>query len=169
MDVVSPATRSRMMAGIRGKDTKPEILVRKMLHAAGYRFRLHRRDLPGSPDIVLPKYRLAIFVHGCFWHQHEGCKFATVPATRAEFWEKKLASNRGRDQRDIGKLLSDGWRVMVIWECMLRDKDGKDGLVADLSEILRKNPGFIEIPSPKTIIPGPSYSHQDENEALDRE
>lgn len=119
-DIVDRATRSQMMAGIGPKDTKPEIAVRKLLHAMGYRFRLHRRDLPGTPDIVLPKYRLALFVHGCFWHRHPGCRFATWPKTRREFWRSKFAANVERDKRVQQELHDAGWRVETIWECHTR-------------------------------------------------
>lgn len=117
VDVVDRATRSRMMSGIRGRDTKPELIVRKYLHAAGLRFRLAPKNLPGKPDIVLPKYRTVAFVHGCFWHRHESCKFATVPATRPKFWLKKFADNVARDERVAKALEQTGWRVFVIWEC----------------------------------------------------
>lgn len=119
-DVVSAATRSRMMAGIRGRDTKPELTVRKALHGAGYRFRLHRRDLPGTPDIVLPKHRVCIFVHGCFWHRHLGCRFATSPATRVEFWSTKFQSNVARDAEAQRRLIELGWRVLIVWECGIK-------------------------------------------------
>jgi len=122
IDVVDRATRSRMMANIRGRDTKPEMLVRRMLHGAGFRFRLHHRLMPGRPDIVLPKHRAAIFVHGCFWHRHEGCRFCTTPATRPDFWRDKFAANVERDARNIASLLASGWRVATIWECALKDK-----------------------------------------------
>lgn len=108
------------MAGIKGRDTKPEVLIRKALFAAGFRFRLHRKDLPGSPDIVLPGRRVAVFVHGCFWHAHPGCRYAKTPATRREFWEAKLAANAERDRRARDALLSSGWRVLVVWECATR-------------------------------------------------
>jgi len=133
-DVVDAATRSRMMAGIKGSNTRPEIQTRKYLHARGYRFRLHRKDLPGRPDLVLPKYRAAVFVHGCFWHAHEGCRFFRIPSTRRAFWEDKLLGNRKRDERDVAELLARGWRVAVIWECGLRDGDsGLESLVAWLA------------------------------------
>lgn len=108
------------MSGIRGKNTKPEMLVRQALFALGHRFRLHRRDLPGAPDIVLPGRRVAVFVHGCFWHMHAGCKYAKLPSTRPEFWLQKLEGNVGRDHRAIEALLADGWRVLTVWECATR-------------------------------------------------
>jgi len=122
MDVVDSTTRSRMMSGIRGKHTRPEILVRQALFAAGFRFRLHRRDLPGAPDVVMVGRKIAIFVHGCFWHQHMGCKFAKLPSSRSEFWAKKLSGNVIRDQHAIASLLADGWRVLTVWECATRDQ-----------------------------------------------
>jgi DNA mismatch endonuclease (patch repair protein) len=118
-DIVSPAVRSRMMAGIKGKNTKPELIVRSYLHRAGFRFSLHRKDLPGRPDIVLPKYRTVVFVHGCFWHRHEGCRFATTPGTRRAFWLNKLRTNQLRDQRAIAALNEAGWRTYVLWDCEL--------------------------------------------------
>ncbi|MBI9080458.1 MAG: DNA mismatch endonuclease Vsr [Pseudodesulfovibrio sp.] len=116
-DIVDKATRSRMMSSIKGKDSKPEMAVRKFLHASGLRFRLHRKDLPGKPDIILPKYKTAIFVHGCFWHRHEGCPKATTPASNMDFWEQKFAGNIERDRRNQGVLRSLGWRVLIMWEC----------------------------------------------------
>lgn len=111
------------MRGIRSKDTKPELAVRRCLHAMGYRFRLHRRDLPGRPDIVLPRHRLAIQVYGCFWHQHAGCKLANIPQTRRDYWLPKLARNVERDAQSEAALAVLGWRVSTIWECELRDGD----------------------------------------------
>ena len=119
-DVVDSKTRSRMMAGIRSRDTKPERQVRSMLHRMGYRFTLRNRKLPGSPDIVLPRYRTAIFVHGCFWHRHPGCPKAITPATRAEFWQHKFAANVARDARAVQALDTLAWRVITVWECELR-------------------------------------------------
>lgn len=116
-DVVDPATRSRMMAGIRGKDTKPELVLRRLLHKLGFRFRLHRRDLPGRPDIVLPKYRTTVFVNGCYWHGHEDCHLFRLPESRREFWEDKIAANRVRDRRVRECLLDAGWKVVDVWEC----------------------------------------------------
>jgi DNA mismatch endonuclease (patch repair protein) len=120
-DVHTREQRSRNMAAIRGKDTKPEVLVRSVLHALGYRFRLYRKDLPGKPDIVLPKYRLVIFVHGCFWHSHS-CRYGSVvPATRPEFWSSKRIGTTKRDTKKTEALQALGWRVSVIWECETKD------------------------------------------------
>ncbi len=112
--------RSRNMSAIKSKNTKPEIAVRKLLHSMGYRFRLHRKDLPGSPDIVLPKYKTVIFVHGCFWHRHENCKYASTPKTRKEFWEKKFRENINRDNLNQANLSLRGWKIIIIWECQLK-------------------------------------------------
>ena len=109
--------RSRNMSAIKSKNTKPEIKVRKVLHSMGYRFRLHSKDLPGSPDIVLPKYKTVIFVHGCFWHRHENCKYASNPKTRQEFWNKKFKENIKRDSEFQDKIKNLDWRSVVIWEC----------------------------------------------------
>lgn len=118
-DIVDAATRSRMMSGIRGKDTKPEFLVRRGLHARGFRFRLHGSKLPGRPDLVLPKYSAAVLVHGCFWHAH-GCSLTKIPQTRPDFWRQKLEGNQARDARQLAELNDMGWRTLVIWECALR-------------------------------------------------
>ena len=115
--------RSRNMSAIKSKNTKPEIKVRKVLHSMGYRFRLHSKDLPGSPDIVLPKYKTVIFVHGCFWHRHENCKYATTPKTRKEFWENKFKANINRDKLNQENLSSNGWKIIIVWECEIKDKD----------------------------------------------
>lgn len=121
MDKLSKAQRSANMSRVKGKNTGPEMLVRSVAHSLGLRFRLHRRDLPGSPDIVLPKHRLVIFVHGCFWHRHEGCRRATMPSTRKEFWEAKFAGTVARHERQRGQLEALGWRVRTVWECELKD------------------------------------------------
>lgn len=121
MDKLTPDQRSAIMARIRGKDTRPEVLVRKSAHSMGLRFRLHRRDLKGTPDLVFPKYRVALFVHGCFWHQHPNCKRASIPKARKEFWTSKLAGNVRRDKEVIAQLSSLGWRVEIIWECDTKD------------------------------------------------
>lgn len=130
-DIVDSTTRSKMMSGIRGKDTTPELVVRRYLHAMGYRFRLHGKDLPGSPDLVLKKHRLVIFVHGCFWHRHACCFYATTPATRKEFWQTKLNRNVERDEEQRRRLTELGWRVMVIWECGIRHSPNTMKQVAD--------------------------------------
>jgi DNA mismatch endonuclease (patch repair protein) len=119
VDRLSPEQRSLNMSRVRGKDTAPEITVRRLLHADGLRFRLHRRDLPGRPDIVLPRHRAAVQVHGCFWHGHS-CPLFRLPATRTEFWRSKINANRRRDAAAAAALCTLGWRVMVVWECALR-------------------------------------------------
>lgn len=121
VDVVSARTRSKMMSGIRGKNTRPEIAVRRALHRNGLRYRLHVRDLPGKPDIVLPRHRAIVNVHGCFWHRHPGCRFATTPSNNAEFWRAKLEGNVDRDKRTDEQLAFLGWRVFTVWECEVRN------------------------------------------------
>lgn len=121
MDIVDSATRARMMSGIRGKNTVPEMLVRRFLHARGYRYRVHRRDLPGKPDLVLPRLKVCIFVHGCFWHRHPGCVYATTPKTRPEFWSEKFQKNVMRDLANIDALEAAGWNVLIVWECHLKN------------------------------------------------
>ena len=123
------------MSRIKSGDTKPELAVRKALHAHGLRFRLHRKDLPGTPDIVLPKHSTVIFVHGCFWHRHKGCRFAYTPKSRMEFWQAKFDSNIERDRRVAQKLSDAGWKVLIIWECETRDPN-------KISNIIQKY--FIE-------------------------
>jgi DNA mismatch endonuclease (patch repair protein) len=123
-DRLTPEARSALMSRIRGKDTKPELAVRRMLHAMGYRFRLHRKDLPGRPDIVFPGRRKVIFVHGCFWHGHEGCRFATRPSTRADFWAAKIDGNRARDARNLASLRDAGWETELLWECEIEGDHG---------------------------------------------
>ena len=122
MDVVDAKTRSRMMAGIRGRNTSPERKVRRYLHARGFRFRLNVKGLPGKPDIVLPKYGLVIFVHGCFWHRHPGCRLTSTPSTNPQRWQEKFQANVTRDKRNREHLLNQGWRVLTLWECGLRRK-----------------------------------------------
>lgn len=128
VDVVDRKTRSRMMASIGPANTAPEVAVRRYLHAAGLRFRLHDKRLPGRPDIVLPGHRIAIFVHGCFWHRHPGCRYTTTPATRVAFWRDKFASNIERDKAKADMLDTLGWTVLVVWECETRDIDRLDSL-----------------------------------------
>lgn len=131
-DVVDPQTRSRMMAGIGARNTSPELLVRSLLHRAGYRFRLHVASLPGKPDIVLPKYKAVLLVNGCFWHAH-GCPLFKLPASRREFWKLKLDANKARDRNNIVDLQALGWRVLVVWECALKGR----GRLADDQIVLR--------------------------------
>lgn len=123
MDRLTPSQRSSLMSKVRGKNTRPEEIVRSLLHRMGFRFRLHRKDLPGTPDIVLSKYRTVIFVHGCFWHRHPGCKKASMPQTNTTFWEKKLARNVERHAEVTAELTKIGWRVLVVWECELKKPD----------------------------------------------
>ena len=148
VDVVSPADRSRMMAAIQGKNTKPELTVRRMLFASGYRFRLHWRDLPGTPDIVMPGRKVAIFVHGCFWHMHEGCRFSKMPATRPEFWKAKFEANVERDRRAVEKLQALGWRVLCVWECSTRDAETAAGLQAAMGAWIEGGEPLGEIGAP---------------------
>lgn len=141
MDV---ATRSRMMSGIRGRNTKPEILIRSLLHRQGFRFRLHVLQLPGKPDIVLPRYRTVIFVHGCFWHGHD-CHLFKMPRTRPEFWRGKFDQNKANDQKAVDALLGSGWRVGIVWECAIRGA-GKDlsGLGDRLAEWIFSDQPYME-------------------------
>lgn len=121
-DIVDPRKRSEMMAGIRAKDTKPELSVRRLLHSLGYRFRLHRKDLPGKPDIVLPKWKTVIFVHGCFWHGHEDCELYRPPKTRTEFWAEKIDANKKRDLAVQAASSALGWRIIEVWECTFKGR-----------------------------------------------
>jgi len=123
MDSVSAARRSEIMARIRSKDTKPEMLIRRMLHRLGYRYALHRRDLPGAPDLVFPARRKIILVHGCFWHQHRNCVDGRLPKSRQDYWKPKLLRNVERDRRNIVKMRRGGWKVMMVWECDTADAD----------------------------------------------
>jgi DNA mismatch endonuclease (patch repair protein) len=131
-DVHSKETRSFNMSRIRSKDTKPEMLVRKFLFANGLRYKLHDKSLAGKPDIVLPKYKTIIFIHGCFWHGHEGCKYYTVPKTRTEWWLNKISANTNNDTAAINKLKQAGWSVIIVWECEIKTKDQFMLRMADL-------------------------------------
>ena len=135
-DVVDQATRSRMMAGIGGRNTRPELVLRRALHSRGLRYRLHDRKLPGTPDLVFRQFGAVCFVHGCFWHRHAGCPRARTPATRPEFWQRKFDVNTERDQRNSSRLLQAGWRVAIIWECALR-KGSEPGIALQLEQWLR--------------------------------
>ena len=122
-DTLTPTERSERMGRVRGKDTKPEMVVRRLVHGMGYRYRLHVRSLPGCPDLVFPRFRKVLFVHGCFWHRHPdpACKLARLPKSRLDFWKPKLEGNRQRDEQNQAALLALGWRFMVIWECEIGD------------------------------------------------
>ena len=130
-DIMTPAQRSERMSRIRSQNTKPEMLVRRFLHARGFRFRLHARDLPGRPDLVLPKYRAVVFVEGCFWHGHS-CQKGRVPGTNSDFWQAKVAANQARDKRNQRALRRDGWRVIRVWECQLAKSKTRDATLARL-------------------------------------
>ena len=121
VDTVSPETRSLIMARVKSKGMKPEMRVRRLLHGLGYRYRLHRADLPGRPDLVFPSRRKVVFVNGCFWHRHDGCPRVRIPATNREYWIAKLERNHARDARNIAALQEQGWAVLMVWECQLRD------------------------------------------------
>lgn len=136
MDSLTPEKRSWNMSRIRGKDTKPELAVRSLLHRRGYRFRLSEKTLPGKPDIVLPKYRAAILVHGCFWHRHSGCKYAYTPKSRLDFWNRKFEENIARDENNLSRLHQAGWLPIVIWECEI--KRNPDAMLDKISRILQR-------------------------------
>jgi len=141
-----PMSRSEMMSRIGSRDTAPEIAVRKALHRAGYRFRLHRKDLPGRPDLILSKHRAVIFVHGCFWHGHAGCRNFRIPKTNQTFWREKIGRNAERDKEVTDRLLSLGWKVLVVWECATKRKMVED-TVAEIASWLREHEVAGEIPS----------------------
>lgn len=124
MDTLTPQERSERMSRVRSQDTKPEMIVRRLVHSMGFRYRLHRKDLPGKPDLVFPRLQKAIFVHGCFWHLHpdSGCPFARLPKSRLDFWLPKLEANRARDIKTVETLSKTGWSVLTVWECQLKDK-----------------------------------------------
>ncbi len=129
MDTVDKKTRSRIMASVGQRDTGAELLLRRALHRQGFRYRLHEKKLPGSPDLVFPKHQAVIFVHGCFWHRH-GCKYSTFPSTRKRFWKEKFEANRKRDKKNIDSLIAKGWRALIIWECLIKSKDFHDGKIS---------------------------------------
>jgi DNA mismatch endonuclease (patch repair protein) len=139
-----------MMSGIRGKNTKPELLVRSLLFKAGYRFRLHRKDLPGKPDIVMPGRRVVIFIHGCFWHRHHACSLARLPKSNAEFWMTKLSGNEQRDQAKYQHLANLGWRVLVVWECATRRQDDIARLAESIVRWVNSEGLFSELPPSKS-------------------
>ncbi|WP_081421704.1 very short patch repair endonuclease [Tardiphaga robiniae] len=142
-DIVDVSTRSRMMSAIKGRDTKPELVLRRALHALGFRFRLHRRIAASRPDLIFPKYRAAVFVHGCFWHRHTGCKYCTTPSSNLPFWSDKFSQNVQRDARNVSDLRMAGWRVGVIWECQLTAQTGDKTLDA-AARWLKSDESFFE-------------------------
>ena len=147
-DVLTPEQRRLNMSRIRGKDTKPELVLRRGLHARGCRFRLHRKDLPGRPDLLFPRYRAAVLVHGCFWHGHN-CPLFKWPATRREFWQAKIEGNRARDARDLAELAAAGWRVLVVWECALK---GPARLPVDVA--LARITAWLDTKEPAGVVQG---------------
>lgn len=138
MDILAPEQRSSLMSRIRNKDTGPEMKVRRLAHALGFRFRLHRRDLPGSPDLVFPSHRKVIFVHGCYWHRHEGCRYTYSPKSNIMFWQSKFEANVARDRRAANMLETLGWKALVIWEC---ETQNEEALRVRLLEFLRNDKG----------------------------
>jgi DNA mismatch endonuclease (patch repair protein) len=155
-DVVDKETRSRMMSGIRGKNTKPERLLRTALHLAGFRYRVHGNKLPGKPDLVFPKYKAVVFVHGCFWHRHPGCWWSTSPSSNVEFWLAKFGQNTERDARNVADLVELGWRVAVVWECSLR-LQSKEVVAASLGEWLKSQDSSLTLPKkPRKRLKPPS-------------
>lgn len=155
VDIVDAATRSRIMAAIRGRNTGPEMLLRSALHKRGLRFRLHRAGLPGRPDVVLPRHRAVVFVHGCFWHRHPGCRLAYNPRSREKFWQAKFAGTVDRDAQQRAALLGDGWRVATIWECALR-KRGADEVAQELAGWLAGEGANLEIGAPERVRAPPA-------------
>ncbi|HEO1831601.1 TPA: very short patch repair endonuclease [Acinetobacter baumannii] len=146
IDIVDTSTRSRIMASIKGRDTKPEILIRKLLHKRGFRFRLHVKELPGKPDVVLKKYKAVIFINGCFWHGHKDCHLFKLPATRTDFWEEKINKNQLNDTKTIKLLLDNDWRVCVVWECSVRGaKKDLNMVINSISNWLLSDSVFTEI------------------------
>ena len=136
---MTPEQRHKCMAAVKGKDTKPEMLVRRYIHAAGYRYGLHNKKLPGKPDIVLRRLKTVIFIHGCFWHGHENCKYFRLPKTDVEFWQTKIARNRERDAHVMEQLQALGWRVIIVWECELKPKEKREETLKKLVHQLSLN------------------------------
>jgi len=139
-DIYTNNKRSEIMSKISGKETKPEILVRKYLFSQGFRYRKNVKELPGKPDIVLPKYRTVIFIHGCFWHYHDSCKYSKLPNTNREFWQKKIGDNKERDKRNIDALNEIGWKTIIVWQCEINNKKMRENRLIELiSEITHNN------------------------------
>lgn len=149
MDTKSTADRSKNMAAVRSKDTRPEVFVRSTLHHLGFRFRLHRKDLPGKPDIVLPKHKIIIFVDGCFWHSHKGCKKSRLPTSNVEFWRSKISRNVSRDQEVNFQLMDNGWRVLRVWECALKNTSAQEAFPTLLKYWIDSSQPYGEIPEVK--------------------
>ena len=147
MDVLTPEQRQRCMAKIKGRNTKPEVVLRKALFSLGFRYRLHDKRLPGTPDLVFPKYHAVVFVHGCFWHGHE-CNLFVVPATNTEFWVNKIAGNQSRDGKAVQELRALGWRVRTVWECAMRGREK-----SPLDELARSIAGWLRSPRQSSEIP----------------
>lgn len=145
-DIVDALTRRRMMSGIKGKNTKPELIIRRLLFSMGYRFRLHQKDLAGTPDIVFRSKKIAIFVHGCFWHRHTGCRLAKLPKTNSQFWEEKLNGNVCRDKLAVAHLKGAGWRILTIWECSVK-RGVTEEVKSSLSSWLNGGEVVSEIPA----------------------
>jgi len=145
MDRITRETRSWNMSRVGSKNTTPELLVRSFLHNRGYRFRLHVKQLPGTPDVVLPKYSAAIFIHGCFWHGHSDCKGGGIPKTRPLFWQDKILKNVTRDRKALSKLDSQGWRIAVVWECALKNKNTISHTSTNLDEWIRSGLNYLEL------------------------
>ena len=141
-DIFTREKRSWNMSRIKGKDTKPELLLRKLLHRRGFRFRLHDKKLPGKPDIVLPRYRTVIFVNGCFWHRHPGCRYAYTPKSRQEFWSSKFEATVKRDKEKEERLKTEGWNVIVVWECEL--KKNADKMADKISSMIKKRGNYSD-------------------------
>jgi DNA mismatch endonuclease (patch repair protein) len=152
IDVVNTVIRSRMMAGIRGKDTKPERSLRSALHRLGMRYRLHVAGLPGRPDIVLPRYNALVDVHGCFWHRHEHCTYCTKPASNVRFWKSKFGETKKRDKRNLEALRKLGWRVAIVWECSIKE-EGAEAIGAKIAAWLQSGRSFKEISSRSAKAP----------------
>ena len=153
VDIVDRKTRSRMMSGIRGKNTKPELMLRRALHALGFRYRLHGSGLPGRPDIVLPRHHAVVQVQGCFWHRHEECSFTTMPSSNVEFWSSKFAETMKRDARNLEALLRLGWRVAIVWECAV-NSEGAVAVARQVAKWLASGKEFSEIPDTKQTSSG---------------
>lgn len=138
VDTLTPVERSARMALIRGKDTVPELTFRKAIHALGMRYRLHAKDMPGKPDLVFPRFRTVIFVHGCFWHRHEGCKVASTPKSNVDFWLEKFKKNTDRDARNIQALESMGWKVIIVWECEVSTSVNAEATAKRIADIIKR-------------------------------